>query len=210
MNSLPGGATAPHMQKDLAERLLYTTHMYFIQGISMISEEKFRKLFMDYGLEPTRLKVGGTMTSDFEVKKDSTIKFYCEVKNIDEDSCVSSLKNDPTFNSISAHIHKATKQLRNLNPERKFFNVIGFYNQNSSCNVNDLIDMITGNFHADNGISYPIYKNISEGRIKPDLQHIDLMIWLDECAKPRYIFGDNTSELSILFDINDKDIKKIY
>ncbi len=104
----------------------YESHSGHMQ---MISEDKFLELFIHYGLEPERLKEGGSKSPDFVVKKDSRIRFYCEVKNIDIDlNLCSGLSKDPIYNTISTHIHNATKQLKTVNPNREFFNVIGFYN----------------------------------------------------------------------------------
>jgi len=159
----------------------------------MDAEEIIKNLLKNYDLSPEKINKSDIKIPDFQVSKDGEIKFYCEVKNIERDRWLENLsketeenrlyggsRNDPIFNRITRHIHNATKQLVNFNSTKRYFNVIAFYNQDSSCGFNDLIAVTTGYFLSEDGSNHPIYKKYSEGRIKKDIENIHLFIWISE------------------------------
>jgi hypothetical protein len=67
-----------------------------------------------------------------------------------------------------------------LNHERKYPNVLVFTNSDRNCGFADLVSTLTGNFYAEGGGVDPIYKNVSEGRIRKEKLTIDLYVWFDE------------------------------
>jgi hypothetical protein len=119
---------------------------------------------------------------------------------------------DPAYNSLTKHIHEATKQLRT--PKKKLFNVIAFYNENSMCDFGDLQAVTTGNFYDTDGKIYPVYKKYSEGLIKKDMEFVDLIIWLHKGKREQFLFNftngvDRLMKLCALFKFELNNIKPL-
>ena len=99
-------------------------------------------------LQPVRFTVkemAASKTPDFRVFSGNDLEFYCEVKSPEEDTwldgqldnpvleeIVGGIRNDPIFNRLSAHIHKARKQFDAVNPMEAYPNVLAFYNQDTN------------------------------------------------------------------------------
>jgi hypothetical protein len=131
------------------------------------------------------------MTSDFRVFYGEELKFYCEVKSVDNDtwldkkidaaaSCEISggPRPDPVFNSLTDDIHKAAAQFSAVNSDA-VPNVMVFVNHNSLCDEQDMVAVLTGKFLADDGAAHPIYTKFSEGRIKNEKYDIHLFCWVE-------------------------------
>src|ERR1035441_7478237 len=126
-------------------------------------------------------------TPDFRVFKDSTFVLYCEAKHVQYDQwldmqladaepleIVGGARHDPIFNRLADHIHTAAKQFDAVNHGRKFPNILVFTNSDRQCGFPDLLSVLTGNFYSENGAAEPIYKAVSEGRIREEKLTIDL------------------------------------
>lgn len=173
--------------------------------ISMDAELKVKEFLQSYGLSPEKyskkeLRTG--KTPDFKVHKDNKLSFYCEIKNPEKDSwldekidnseageLVGGLRKDPTFNRLTAHIHKARKQFDSVNGDESKPNVLAFYNEDKQSGFLDLLAVTTGYSFAEDGAVFPIYKNYSEGRVKKDIEKIHLFIWLDTYKPHRFLFN---------------------
>jgi len=141
-------------------------------------------------------------TPDFKVLRESSLQFYCEVKNSEKDrwlddlldraepgEIVGGLRNDPVFNRLTTHIHKARRQFDAVNPHADYPNVLAFHNEDKHAGFLDLLAVTTGNFYAEDGSVHPIYKSFSEGRVRADIERIHLFIWLDEHKPFRFLFN---------------------
>ncbi len=130
---------------------------------------------------------------DFRIFREDRFILYCEAKHVQYDEwldkqlatvkpleLVGGLRSDPVFNRLSGHIHSAAQQFDAVNHEREFPNVLVFTNSDNHCGFPDLLGVLTGNFYAESGAVEPIYKNISEGRIREEKLMIDLSLWFDE------------------------------
>lgn len=135
-----------------------------------------KKFLEAKGYEVVKIPECDFKTPDYEVFLNGQFIFYCEEKTLEYDH-FESCRNDPTYNSISAHIHKATKQLKSVNPRREHPNVIAFINFEPSKDINDLIITLTGSAPLDNGEYLKIHR---VGRIAHDLNQIDLFLWFDK------------------------------
>lgn len=146
-------------------------------------------------------------TPDFRVSQMNDFLFFCEVKSSQEDcwldeqlesaisgEIVGGTRNDPIFNRLATHIHTALKQFSIVNPDEQFPNVLAMVNHDNNCGFNDLLGVLTGNFYADDGKAYPIYKQFSEGRIRDEKMRIHLFIWLDD-FKPNQLLFSQTNEV---------------
>jgi hypothetical protein len=186
------------------------------------SEQIAKEFLSGYKLRSERFskeQLQSIKTPDFKVYKNDDLIFYCEVKNTEKDTWLDKrlelvapgefagdVRNDPIFNRLSAHIHKAGKQFDAVNPNLDFTNVLVFYNQDRKSGFLDLIAVVTGNFLAEGGESFPIYKNFSEGRIKEDIQKIHLFIWLDAFKPHRFLFNTtNVNYRNILCPVFNYD-----
>lgn len=191
------------------------------------NEEIVFTYFIKIGLHPERFskqEQANEKTPDFRVFKNATLKFYCEVKTISKDrwletqpkqeifkgvTVAEGCRRDPTFNRISDDIHNAVKQFYSVNPKNELPNVLAFVNHDTACNIGDLDSVFTGNFMANDGTKHPIYRNVSEGRIKNDKWQVDLFIWFDR-SKPFLRFTDiypnHKNTLCDLFGIAEEDI----
>jgi len=152
-------------------------------------------------------------TPDFKVYSKGKFQFYCEVKTIIEDSWRGGARNDPIFNRLTNDIHEAIKQFDSVNAKLCYPNVLVFVNHDEMCRIDDLISIITGDFFADNGKRYPIYRQFSNGRIKSEKKRIHLFIWVDGAKPPRFLFNQERREFYIhlcaLFNKDPEKIKKI-
>jgi hypothetical protein len=141
----------------------------------------------------TKAEMRQGKTPDFRLFKESEFVLYCESKHVQYDEwldrqledakpleIVGGLRHDPIFNRLAGHIHDAAKQFDAVNPEHEFPNVLIFTNSDAHCGFTDLLSVLTGNFYAEGGAIEPIYKEISEGRIREEKLTIDLYVWLRE------------------------------
>lgn len=107
---------------------------------------------------------------------------------------VGGLRHDPVFNRLAEHIHKAAQQFAAVNPDRKYPSVLVFTNSDRHCGIADLVGTLTGNFYAEGGSVEPIYRNVSEGRIREEKHTIDLYVWVDDWEpEKRKMFFNNGS-----------------
>jgi hypothetical protein len=198
--------------------------------ISMDAESKVKEFLQSYGLNPEKyskeeLRAG--KTPDFKVYKDNELSFYCEVKNPEKDTwldeklnnsesgeLVGGLRKDPTFNRLTAHIHKAKKQFDAVNEDESMPNVLAFYNEDKQSGFLDLLAVTTGNFFAEDGAFFPIYKNYSEGRVKKDIENIHLFIWIDAHKPHRFLFNTINSKyqskLCSIFGYDSEKLELVY
>ncbi|MEI7843622.1 MAG: hypothetical protein WCI39_11400 [Gallionellaceae bacterium] len=132
-------------------------------------------------------------TPDFRVFQGETLKFFCEVKSVEDDTwldgkldaaipgeVVGGLRDDPVFNRLTDDIHQATAQFLAVNHDSLVPNVIVFVNHDSMCDEQDMISVLTGQFLANDGTLHRIYNRFSEGRIKNDKFLIHLFCWVEE------------------------------
>lgn len=150
-------------------------------------EENVKKYLKDFELEAKKIAEGEEKTPDFEVFHQNERVFFCEEKTLDYDDFEGS-KNDPTYNSISTHIHKANKQFKSVNPNHKIPNVLAFTNLDTIKDIHDLFITITGNALLEGGGFLKIRK---VGRISKDLDQIDLFLWFDKDKFVNFILGKN-------------------
>lgn len=131
------------------------------------------------GLDVCKIPEGGPQKApDFRVSLDGEAVGYCETKSIrpwpDGEGP------DPTFNRLTSDIHRAAAQLDSLNPSDDLFNILTFVNYEPAVDERDLISALTGNFYAESGKLYPLYRKYSHGRIRADKLRIDLYLWFQE------------------------------
>jgi len=122
---------------------------------------------------------GGSQTPDFKVYRGDEFVLYAEAKHIQEDNWEGGLRNDPIFNRLSNRIHEAAKQFAAVNPDHQFPNVLIFTNSDHVCSAQDLKCVLTGDQEIDGGPPEPMFKNISEGRIREEKHSVDLYVWND-------------------------------
>jgi hypothetical protein len=194
-----------------------------------LDEDRVRRYLEDRGLTLERFskkeKRAGK-TPDFRVLRSSVFVFYCEVKSSPEDQwlderlkgaalgeLVGGERHDPIFNRLTGDIHEAVKQFDTVNKDQKFPNVLALVNHDHMCGFNDLLGILTGNFYANNGTVYPIYRQFSHGRIKDEKGKIHLFIWIDDHNLDRLLFSQTDAahhaKLCTLFGINQNEIKQI-
>jgi hypothetical protein len=130
---------------------------------------------------------------------------YCEVKSPRDEwldgqvdkaepgEIVGGLRSDPVFHRLSKMIEKAAKQFDSVNPGRSVPNILAIVNHDDSSHLGDLIETLTGMFHAENGTRHPTMKHVSEGRIRDAKCRIDLYLWMEGGAgRPQgCLFGDS-------------------
>jgi len=196
----------------------------------MDSERVVKDFLSRYGLRSEKLEKNMIRTGkspDFQVYRNDQLAFYCEVKNAQKDTwldeklskadigeIVGGSRKDPVFNRLSAHIHKARKQFDAINNDEKLPNVLAFYNEDDQSDFLDLLAVTTGNFFAEGGAVFPIYKNFSEGRIKSDIEKIHLFIWIDAYKQHRFLFNMINSKyqdyLCSIFRFDPKKLELVH
>lgn len=93
---------------------------------------------------------------------------------------VCGLRHDPIVNRLAHRIHDAAKQFGPLNRDHEFPNVLVCTNSDTHCGFPDLLGVLRGNFHAEDGGAEPIYQGGFGGRIRAEKLTIDLYVWLNE------------------------------
>lgn len=151
-----------------------------------ISELKIKKFIEEFdyravSFNKKELREEGNKTPDFKVYKKDEFLFFCEVKEIKEDrrSFENGIEKDNTYGKLSNLIADSSCQFTSVNKEHKFPNVLAIYNNKLGADIQDYISTFTGNFYSDADESLPVFKNISNGKIKELKSIIDLCIWYD-------------------------------
>lgn len=178
-------------------------------------EKQIAAFLIKLGLTPiefTKQDRRKMKTPDFKVFKNDQLIFYCEVKSIEEDTCVG-FRKDPVYNRISKKILEAVQQFNSVNPYTDAPNFLAIVNHDKNCGSFDLRSVLTGCFLSEDGKDYPIFKNYSEGKIKDAKYKIDLYCWMDDFKPEKWIFNqqnkDHFLKLCDYFDKNPNSIKHI-
>ena len=161
-----------------------------------IGEQVAIAFFAKHGLRCERFsepEMRQGKTPDFRVFKGEEFVLYSEAKHAQKDAwlddqlseappmtLVGGPRHDPVFNRLSGHIHRAAEQFQAVNPNHEYPNVLVITSSDRSCMFTDLISTLTGNFYSENGDIDPIYKSVSEGRIKEEKYAIDLYVFKDD------------------------------
>ncbi|MGG1614575.1 hypothetical protein [Paenibacillus sp. FSL K6-2441] len=164
-------------------------------------QEIVKRFLESLGFEVKKIPESDVKTPDYEVYLDGELVFYCEEKTLEYDDFLG-VKDDPTYNSISSHVHKAVKQFKSINPNRTIPNVIAFVNFDTLKNVHDLFITLTGHALLDNGQYMKIHR---VDRVGNDLDQVDLYLWFDKENFTNLIWGevhqDHHQKLSEIIDI---------
>jgi len=162
-------------------------------------QDVVKKFLESKGLEVRKIPESNLKTPDFEVYLNGELYFYCEEKTLEYDDFIG-CKDDPTYNSISSHVHKAVKQFKSVNPNRKVPNVLVFVNNDTLKNMHDLFTTLTGQAQLEDGTYMRIHR---VGRVANDLDQIDLYLWFDKQSFTNLIRGEIDSQhdekLKLLF-----------
>jgi hypothetical protein len=192
-------------------------------------EERVKGYLEEHKLTAKRYSKAETRvwkTPDFRVFQHEKLLFYCEVKSSPEDrwlddqlynaspgELVGGVRNDSIFNRLSSDIHEAVKQFDAVNKDQKYPNVLALVNHDDMCGFNDLLGILTGNFYANDGTVYPIYRQFSHGRIKDEKGRIHLFIRLDDNKPDRLLFSQTDeghhAALCTAFGVQLNEIKQI-
>lgn len=162
--------------------------------MSKQGEENVKRYFENLGFKVNKIKESSDKTPDFVVFNKEERVFYCEEKTLEYDD-FEGVKHDPTYNSISAHIHEATKQFLSVNPNHDIPNVLVFTNLDSMSDIQDLFITTTGKTMLDDG---ELFKMRNVGRIVYDLDQIDLYLWFDNNSFIKYVLGKSNRFGNIL------------
>ena len=150
-------------------------------------------------------------TPDFRLFRDGALIAYCEVKSFAKDrwldeqldqaqpgELAGGLRPDPIYNRISNGVHTAAQQLRAVNPDHQFLNILVLVNHDKAAKREDLVSVLTGKWDPLHGISDKTHTQYSEGRIREEKREIDLCLWIDSLSTERPF------ECRLCFTGNDK------
>jgi hypothetical protein len=184
-------------------------------------------LFAGKGLELERFDRAETLagrTPDFRVRREGTLKAFCEVKSPRDDwldeqldkaqpgQIVGGARKDATFNRIARHVAKAATQFEAVNASRSVPNILVVVNHADATGFGDLQETLTGMFHTTSGERIPTMRNISEGWIREARMKIDLYVWIDLKTKrvQGYLFNEaNPAHVAALCEMLALDQDKI-
>lgn len=160
--------------------------------------DRVREYFRDRGLEATRLPEADTPTPDFRVLRNSDLVAFCEVKSPNDPwldnlaggaepfRFVGGSRSDPIFNRLSRQVKKAASQFRAVNADRSILNILAIVNHDDASHIGDLLETLTGQFHAADGERIPTMPHMVE-RLGEDRTEIDVYLWF--CAKTDRLAG---------------------
>ena len=179
-----------------------------------------------YGLIPirfTKFEIRRGKTPDFRIMNGKDLVAFCEVKSPRDDyldtqlaaatdrEIVGGHRKDPIFNRLAGIIKKAASQFDAVNPGRDVPNILILVNHDDMSNYSDLLETLTGMFHATNGSRYPTMISISEGRIKEKKSRIDIYFWFDfgvQCPQ-RIVLNRSSKHFNSVCSIFRLDKSKI-
>jgi hypothetical protein len=130
-------------------------------------------------------------TPDFRVRHDGAVVAYCEVKAPNDPwldgllddapatTFVGGARRDPIFNRLARLLAKADTQFASVNPAHAELNILAYVNHDDASRYCDLVETLTGYFHAANGTKYQTMQHIAEGRIGEAKRRIDAFLWFD-------------------------------
>ncbi len=130
-------------------------------------------------------------TPDFRVRRDGAVVAFCEVKSPNDPwldgllddapamTVVGGARPDPIFNRLARLIAKAETQFASVNPAHAELNILAIVNHDGASHFGDLVETLTGYFHAADGKKYPTMQHIAEGRIGEAQRRIDAFLWFD-------------------------------
>ena len=130
-------------------------------------------------------------TPDFRIRRDGVLVAYCEVKAPNDPwldgllddapplTIVGGARSDPIFNRLSRLLSKADAQFAAVNPARTALNILAYVNHDDGSHYYDLVETLTGYFHADDGTKHATMLHIAEGRIGDAKRRIDGFLWFD-------------------------------
>jgi hypothetical protein len=129
-------------------------------------------------------------TPDYRVFRQAKFVAYCEAKRVQHDKwlderlneaqpleLVGGLRPDPTFNRLTAHIHKAAQQFTAVNPIHDYPNILVFANSERQCGYIDLYGVLTGNALSEGEVVEGLYAQYANGRVKYDKMIVDVFVW---------------------------------
>lgn len=175
----------------------------------------------------TKAEMRKGRTPDFRVLCGDALAFYCEVKNAQEDrwldeqgkdagpgALYGGLRPDPIYNRVANYVHSAAGQFAAVNPDEQVPNVLAIVNEDRMAGFADLKSVLTGNIYPTEGPPDPIFRNISEGRIREDLHRIHLYLWFDTgSSKPHMFFSrsnpNHDAALCRYFGVKPEQIKRL-
>ena len=158
--------------------------------------------FMGKGLAAERFpsaEMQSGKTPDFRIRHNGLLVAYCEVKapndpwldDLLEDApdltLVGGLRNDPIPNRLARLLTKADAQFAAVNVDRTALNILAYVNHYEASHYQDLVETVTGYFHADDGTKHATLLHIAEGRIGQAKRRIDAFLWFE--AKTGHMAG---------------------
>lgn len=150
--------------------------------------------FTSLGLSVKRFAQAETQTGrtpDFRVLQNAVVAAYCEVKSPNDpwldkllgeaptSTIVGGSRSDPIFNRLARLFTKADTQFTAVNPTRAELNILAFVNHDRASHFGDLVEVLTGFFHATDGSKYSTIVHIAEGRIGEAKGRIDACLWFE-------------------------------
>jgi hypothetical protein len=150
--------------------------------------------FSNLGLSAERFSHAETQTGktpDFRIRQGGILVAYCEVKapndpwldelldNAPPLTCVGGARSDPIFNRLARLLNKADAQFAAVNSARDALNILAYVNHDDASNRNDLVEILTGYFHADGGTKHPTNLRIAEELIGEAKRRIDVFLWFE-------------------------------
>ena len=130
-------------------------------------------------------------TPDFRIRQQGMVVAYCEVKAPNDPwldellakapplTIVGGGRPDPIFNRLARHLTKADTQFAAVNPTRAELNILAYVNHDDHSHYSDLVETLTGYFHADDGTKHPTMMHIAEGWIRETKRRIDAFLWFE-------------------------------
>ncbi len=158
---------------------------------------------IQFGLKPIKINEGDEQTPDFEVNNiNDELLFYVEEKTIDPDSFLDNAEpgeflegNDSSENALEKKFRKAVKQFESVNENHSKPNVLAFVNLNDMVNMHDLFISLTGTGITEDRKIIPL-RNV--GRVKNDIEHIDLCLWFGKEGFQNFLWVSGNEEYTEL------------
>lgn len=145
------------------------------------------------GHQPEKIPEESDKTPDFLVRgRDTGAMFYAEVKTLEGPGEGEPLLWDPLYNTIAKRIRDSRKQFESVDAEHHFPRVMLFLSEDMRIHGQTMLDFFKSRIEVGEQVVRDLNR-FRFGRVRDDLEKIDLYVVLDIGDSPTFFFSQTDS-----------------